>query len=217
MIVQKAWVGARGVDSLQFSQTGSRAQAEGMRRAGADFFVGYLGAMSPLRLQFLIESGLAFMPVTFANQFDGPRAVAQCMNLGLPAGCTVWLDLEGKAVYDMRPDKLSGIINAWADAVARGGYQPGLYVGSPQPLTSEELFALHCVRYWDAMSEECDRFGKLARPRCGFCMSQLNPSRDWGGVWSDIDFIGQDFLGRLPSWVQGAPPPLEDPTLDEAA
>ena len=200
MICQKAFVGARGIDSLPFSQSGTGTQANLLKKAGIDFFVGYLGAVTPIRVQAVLAAGLAFMPVTFANVFDGGKAAAQCMNLGLPTGCTVWLDIEGQDVYH-HPAELIASINGWADAVARSGYQPGLYVGSPQPLTSEELYSLKVVRYWDALSEEYDRNGHLARPKCGFCMKQLNPSRDWAGVWSDIDIVEQDFFGRLPSWV----------------
>jgi hypothetical protein len=211
MIVHPAFVGARGIDSEPFSRAGTFEQAQAIREAGAEFFLGYLGAMTPERLQHVLMAGLAFMPVTYANRFNGAQAVAQCMNLGLPTGCTVWLDVENvwpskinDHVAVMTIAELVTAINSWADAITRGGYQPGGYFGSPQPLTSEELYRLRVVRYLDAMSEERDRYGQLARPKCGFCMTQVSPSRDWGGVWSDVDFIGEDFQRRLPNWVQAA-------------
>lgn len=205
MKTSTAFVGARGVDSLPFSQGGTLAQARALKASGIDFVVGYLGAMTPERLKSVLDAGLAFMPVTFAGEyFDGAAdELTQLKALSLPTGCTVWLDLEGQKAFDTPALELIAKINAWADAVKAGGYQPGLYVGSPQPLTSEELWALHVTRYWNALSREADRNGKLAEPKCGWSMWQANPSVMWRdtGVFVDVDFIGADFLGRLPTWV----------------
>lgn len=202
MVVKPAFVGARGVDSLAFSQGGSTPQAEALKAAGIDYFVGYLGAVDAPRLQSVLAAGLAFMPVTFADQFDGPTTVAACKALGLPAGVTVWLDLEGKGLLSYLSTVLSDKINAWADAVRAAGYDPGLYIGSPQPLTGDELYALRVDRYWKAPSRVIDRYGKVwDGPECGFCMYQTWPSVTWAGVWVDVDFVQQDFRGRVPNWV----------------
>lgn len=202
MITKPATVGARGVDSLPFSQGGTADQAKALKASGVEFFVGYLGAMTSARLKSVLDAGLAFMAVTFAAAFDGPNTVKQCKALGLPPGCTVWLDVEGKNVWAMNPQELISEINAWADAVIAGGYQPGLYIGSPQPLTGDEIYALRVVRYWKAPSRIIDRNGKVwDGPGCGFCAYQLWPSRTWAGVWVDVNFIQQDFRGRVPSWV----------------
>jgi hypothetical protein len=131
MRVVPAKIGARGIDSLPFSQGGSSAQAAALA-SGIDYVVGYLGAVTPERLADVLEAGLAFMAVTFAGVFDGNATVAQCKALGLPLGCTIWTDLEGERSLH-EPEGLKARINAWADAVSAAGYEPGLYVGSPQP------------------------------------------------------------------------------------
>lgn len=203
MKAQRAAVGARGVDSYPYSHSGSAAQATALKGSGIDFFVGYLGTISKERVGYLLSAGLAFMPVTVADAYDGTKSVAQCKALGLPAGVTVWLDLEGKKAFETPPGELVAKINAWADAVKAAGYEPGIYVGSPQPLTSAELWSLRVVRYWNALSREQDRNGALAEPKCGWCMWQMHPSLVWRdtGVYVDVNMIGQDFLNRLPTWA----------------
>jgi hypothetical protein len=202
----QATVGARGVDSLPYSSGGTLGDAKNLRDCGAEFFVGYLGVIDTLRLGFLLDAGLAFMPVTRAGTYDGAGAADACVALGLTPGCTVWLDLEGQAAFATPPQDLMAKIDAWADAVGGAGFQPGLYVGSPQPLTGDELFRLKVVRYWKAPSRIFDRNGRVwDGPSCGFCMYQLWPSLTWrsSGVLVDVDFVQQDHLGRLPSWVEG--------------
>ncbi len=204
MIVQKAKVGARGVDSVAFSMSGTASQAKSLNDSGIDFFVGYLGMFNRDRLKMILDAGMAFMPVTVAGAYDGKAAAATCVALGLPKGCTVWLDLEGKKAFSTPPEELKTAINDWATAIIASGYEPGLYIGSPQPLTGDELYHLKVVRYWKAPSRVVDRNGKVwDGPSCGFCMYQLWPSVTWGtGVWTDVNFIQQDFRGRLPSWVK---------------
>jgi len=201
---QLATVGARGVDSLPFSQGGTADEAAKLKDSGVDFFVGYLGTINPSRLGYLLDAGLAFMPVTRAASYDTASAVKACRDLGLTPGCTVWIDLEGKAAFQSPPHELADKIDQWALAMIAAGYQPGLYVGSPQPFTGDELFRLKVVRYWKAPSRVVDRNGQpWDGPQCGFCMYQLWPQSTWrgSGVFVDIDFIQQDHLGRLPSWV----------------
>lgn len=203
---ETAFVGARGVDSFPYSLGGTCAQARALKASGVDFFVGYLGRMNPERLGFILDAGLAFMPVTVANTYDGVRSALQAKALGLPAGCTVWLDLEGKTAYETPPSQLIAKINTWADAIKAAKYEPGLYVGSPQPLTGEELWKLNVVRYWKAPSRVFDRFGRPwdGPEKCGFCMWQMWPQHTWKdtGVFVDVNMIGQDHLGRLPTWVR---------------
>ncbi len=62
---EPAEVGALVVDSLPFSQGGTREQALALRAAGVQCLVGYLGAMNTKRLGYLMAAGIAFMPVTF--------------------------------------------------------------------------------------------------------------------------------------------------------
>jgi hypothetical protein len=203
-----AEVGARGFDSLLFSRAGTAAQAIALKAAGLDFFVGYLGGCSPVLVDVVIGAGLAFMPVTFANAFDGETAAKQCVTLGLAEGTTVWLDLEGASLLNMPIDQLKSDINTWSASITAAGFQPGLYIGSPQPFTGPELYALASKRYWKAPSRIIDRAGEAwDGPSCGFCCFQLYPSRAWRstGVFCDVDVISQDFEGRVPTWTVSGP------------
>lgn len=207
MKVEPAFVGARGIDSLPFSQGGTAAQATALKEAGIDFMVGYLGAMNPSRLGYLLDAGIAFMAVTYAGAFfnGGSDELAQLKSLGVPPGVTVWLDLEGKKSYETPPQQLISLNNDWAKMMQNAGYIAGLYVGSPQPLTGDELARLAFSRYWKAPSRVLDRAGKAwdGPSGIGFCMWQMWPQGMWRdtGVFVDVNIIGQDFRGRVPSWL----------------
>jgi hypothetical protein len=204
MKVAKVPVGALVVDSLPFSEGGTLAQAQAFRAAGVRGLVGYLGAMNAARLAALHQAGLGFMPITFGgpNAFDGVRALAEVQALGLPSGATVWLDIEGPAVFAMGA-KVFGLASAWAEPLNAAHYITGAYFGSPQPLTSGEAFMLPVFRYWHGIGSARDRTGALVEPSCGWCMQQAFPSITIGGVSVDANLVGEDFKGRVPTWVVG--------------
>ncbi|MDD5374463.1 hypothetical protein [Acidithiobacillus sp.] len=204
MKTENAWVGARVVDSLPYSNSGIDLDAGRLKAAGADAVAGYLGAMTKSRLGWLLDAGLAYVPVTFAGEYmDGAGdELFQLGGLGIPVGTTVFLDLEGKKAFDTEPGLLANQVNAWATAIEAARYIPGLYVGSPQPFTETELWKLGVRRYWQGQGATRDRFGKLAEPTgCGWCMRQMFPSVSYGGVLVDHNMVGQDYKGRLPTWV----------------
>ncbi|HWO25565.1 MAG TPA: hypothetical protein VNO30_42790 [Kofleriaceae bacterium] len=207
MKTEKAFVGARGVDSLPYSIGGTAEQARKLAERGVDFFAGYLGSMNVARLKFILDAGLAFMPITRAEEYfdGGADEVDRLRALELPKGCTVWLDLEGEKSYRFDPIELQGLINTWAKTISAAEYIPGLYVGAPQPLTGPELARLAVVRYWKAPSLVLDRNGKdWSEPSgIGWCMYQMWPSlcfRDTD-ICVDVNIIGEDRRGRVPSWV----------------
>ncbi len=199
-VTATATVGARGTDSVTLITTAAQAQA--LKASGNDFVIQYLGSVTSAIVDIILAAGLAFMPVTYADKWDGPTTVNELKALGLPTGCTVWLDVEGVGAMD--PTALKAAINNWATAVQAAGFVAGLYVGSGCPLTSIELYQLKVTRYWHSLSRTVDRNGQDSCPACGWCMYQLFPSVTWGGVWSDVDFIQQDWQGRLPTWVKAA-------------
>lgn len=209
MKVEKANVGALVVDSLPFSLGGLPDQAKALRALGVRCLVGYLGAMNCARLQSVLHAGMAFMPVTFAGEYnDGANdEIAQLKALGIPPGASVWLDLEGMTAFKSDPVALAAKINAWADAIKAAGYMPCLYVGVPQPFTSSELYALRVVRYWHGQGSVRDRHGNLAEPfrswsQCrGWNMIQAAPSVTWAGVLVDANLVLGDYKGDVPSWV----------------
>ena len=205
MRTEQAFVGAVVADSLPFSTGGSERQASGMQAEGVDCFVGYLGAMNQKRLAMILGAGMAFMPVTFGGEYeDGPLdEIAQLKALGIPPGASVWLDMEGLKAFKTNPAKLIGMIDAWAAAILAAGWMPCLYVGVPQPLTSDELWKLKVQRYWKGQGSVRDRNNALAEPSgCGWCMTQMFPSVTRGSVLIDANMVGQDFRKRTPAWCR---------------
>jgi len=196
-------VGSVVVDSLPFSQGGTLAQAHALKLTGVDAVAGYLGVINAARVAHILDAGMAYVPVTLAGEYaDGPNdEIAQLKALGIPLGVTVFLDLEGMKAFRTDPVALIGKINEWALAVAVAGYVPGLYVGVPQPLTSDELWALKVQRYWRGQGSIRDRNNALAEPTgCGWCMTQMFPSYTRGNTWVDANMIGADYKGRMPTW-----------------
>jgi hypothetical protein len=148
--------------------------AEALAAAGLTFAVRYLsiGAAQPADLSAdeaatILRAGLALMAV------QHPR---------LPN----WMPSADLGAY----------VNAWAQAMKSGGYDPGLYVGSGTPLDGTQLYALSVDRYWKSLSQ-------VSEPTCGWSMIQLYPETTIAGVLVDVDVIQQDYKGRVPSWYQG--------------
>lgn len=190
--------GSRGTDSVQDIRPD---QAKALRASGFDFAVRYLHNTTRDEVEGIISAGLGFMPVTYAGAFNGADAVAHCAAIGLPTGVTVWLDLEGQNVFHLDPQIVIDSVNAWARPVRAANFQPGLYVGVPQPLTSEELYALAVVRYWRGQGSIRDRHNALAEPKCGWCVYQTYPSQMRCGVYVDVDITQQDYEKRAPMYA----------------
>ncbi len=190
-----------GADSLSYSQSGSVGQACSLKGAGIDFMYGYLGVINKPRVGYILDAGMAFMAVTLAGQYDGSRSVSQAQAIGMSPGSSVCLDVEGVVAYRSDPIALATIVNEWADTIRAAGFSPGVYIGSPQPFTSQELWMLHVQRYWRGQGRIVDRHNSLSEPwNCGWCCTQMYPSVVRGGILVDIDVIGQDYLGRVPNW-----------------
>ena len=188
LAVQKAFVGARGIDTVT---TLTAESAAALKADGFSFAVRYLGSIDASEVAAITGAGLLLSLVTYADKWDGASTVAELKALGIPAGATIWLDVES---VNEPAAMVIGKIDAWANAVNSAGYQPGLYVGAAQPLTAAQLYALEVVRYWHSMSS-------VLTPSCGFCQLQLYPAVQVAGVSVDIDVIQQDYEGRLPMLV----------------
>jgi hypothetical protein len=150
----------------------------------------------------ILGAGLALMPVQHVRYpnwmpsaelgtVDGHHAVANARACGFPPGVTVWCDSEGQAGGAA---ETIAYINAWAEAVRNGGYDPGVYVGSGTPLDGHQLYALSVDRYWKSQSQ-------VLEPTCGWTMIQLYPQTSIGEVTVDVDVIQKDYKGRLPCWL----------------
>ncbi len=210
MKVEKAFVGARLVDSLPFSKGGTAEQAVALKRTGVDGLIGYLGAMNSKRLGYVLDAGLSFMPVTFAGEYKDGAAdeIAQLKALDIPKGTTVWLDLEGLDAWNTPVDELENLIESWATNIVDAGYMAGLYVGAPQPFTGRQLYMLkNITRYWLGIGRCVGKDGLDAYPKCGWCLRQDWHGQGNGMLWKDtgvfVDTNGVqcDHFGRLPAWV----------------
>lgn len=215
MQVVKAFPGARGFDSLGFSQVGKADQANEMAK-DFEFYVGYLGAMNAARLGYILDAGMGFMPVTFGGGYKKPAVSLIQMNaLSMPAGVTVWADMEGLDVWNTPWAQVASEVEAWAAAMNGAGYEAGLYVGAPQPGTGKQLYSLKGItKYWLGQGRCIGKDGLDAYPDCGWCMRQdwhNNPNAAQGvkggmlwkqtGVLIDTNSIQADHKGRLPNWV----------------
>lgn len=213
MKVELAKVGAVVLDSLPFSQFGTWGMACAWHGAGVSAFCGYLGSIDATRLGYVLDAGLAFMPVSYAGEYEDGAAdeIKQIKALGIPQGASVWLDLEGMRAFKSDPVVLAGKVNAWARDIRAAGWMPCLYVGVPQPFTSAELFDLEVQRYWHGQGSVRDRHGLLAEPfrtfqQCrGWNMVQAAPSMELGGVMVDYSMVLGDYRGDVPRWVTSSP------------
>jgi hypothetical protein len=209
MIVQQAYVGALGCDTdTRLSVDTARALCDN----GLAFVLRYLslGTESPGDLttdetQAILTGGLALMAVQHVRMpgwlpngplgvQDGSHAASNAVSAGLPAGVSIWLDLEGVASMAVKSDVVA-YCNAWDTAVRHAGYSTGLYVGAGQPLDEAALYSLQVSRYWRSQSQVPNVEHR------GYCMIQLWPTETVGGVSIDYDVIQSDYKGGLPRWV----------------
>lgn len=199
MKIINAPVGKIVVDSLPFSQTGTASQAAAFKANGVVGVALYLAVASNTRLKLVLDAGLGAYGVTLAGQYGGPASVSQAQAIGFPKGSSLFLDVEGLTAFHTDPLELIKKIEAWAAAVVAAGYKAGIYVGSPQPLTEDELWKLAGITlYWRGQGSIRDRFNKLSEPtKCGWCLTQAYPSQPMGGTIIDANMVGQDYLGRI--------------------
>jgi hypothetical protein len=170
--------------------------AAGLRAAGAAFALRYLGSLTPGELQAILETGMLVGVVTYADEWEGASTVADLRALGVPAGVTVWLDVEGLGP-GVTADEATAKINAWSETVVAAGYLAGLYVGDSQPLDAAQLYAMAPTAYWRSAS-------LVVEPECGYQLVQ-SPTTTLAGVSVDVDYVMPDRRGRLPAFV-GLPP-----------
>lgn len=186
---------AMGVDTVE----NLAGYAAGLKAAGMSFCCRYLGSLTATEAAAIWAASLAIMPVTFGGWQPTPgwgiaaggMHVRQAMGAGIPAGTTIWLDLEAD-----KADAASTIvgINDWAGEVKAGGYDAGLYVGAGQPLNGQQLYALAVDRYWKS-------FSTVPQPTCGWSMIQLYHTVTIAGANVDVDVLQYDYNGRLPNWA----------------
>jgi len=147
MVIKPAPFPAFGFDCVTV-MTAARATA--LKAAGMTFAIRYLGSVTASELAIIMAAGLMFMPVTFSRApgwiptaamgtSDGNTDVQHLKSVGVPEGCTVWIDLEGTAGS---AQAVAAWVNARAAVIKAAGYDVGLYVGSGDVLNGQQLYAL---------------------------------------------------------------------------
>lgn len=187
--------------------------ATAFRSAGFTFAIRYLsrntpesaGDLSAPETAAILAAGLALMAVqhvqasgwtpsqSLGTQY-GNAAVTNAKAAGLPAGTSVWLDLEGVSSAAIAT-VIESYCNAWSAAVSGGGYRPGIYVGANCGVTSSQIEALDFQYFWKSGSS----VPALSNP--GYCMvQQISSGYEVDGVAYDKDTV-QAGVSPLPVWA----------------
>jgi hypothetical protein len=178
-----------------------------LKSEGYNIAIRYVSMLTGEEVDTILTAGLGLILVTTCRASgwqptqamgasDAAAHLADMQSLGILAGVSLFVDLEGAGG---QPADLIAYVNAWASAINRAGYVAGAYVGCNIGLTSQELYDLEVVRYWKSASRIVDRFGQIAEPNCGFCLTQILPEDAVvKGVQIDSDFVGEDYHGRTP-------------------
>ena len=182
-----------GVDTLQTVGAPDFAKLADARVA---WRAGYIEKTTAAELQAQLAAGIAFLPVTYALDFNAASHVAKLQALGIPKGVTIFLDIEGQ---NLDPTVLIGKINAWAFSIRQAGYDPGMNVGAGCPLSDAQLYALDVDRYWHSCSRVPD-------PKVrGCCVRQLRPNDVTPtGLDVDVDVVEPDYEGDVPTLAAAA-------------
>lgn len=204
-VAQPAFPGARGLDCVSVI---TPAFAQWMVDNDFDFAMRYLGSLTSAEIDVLHAHGRAVMPVCFADKFDGFAAIAELVHIEMPTGVTVWADIESVKTLDAKA--LAERLNeGFAIPLRAAHYDPGGYFANDQPLTANQMGSLILDRYCRG-----DVIGVpepwIATGPIGFCMEQISGNTtSYRGKPTpapiDIDFIREDFRGRVPTWCVGIP------------
>ncbi len=110
-----------------------------------------------LMLVQYVESESAWRPSADKGVANGSTAASEAGRLGVPAGVTVWCDLEGVDVATPAQAVID-YCNHWHAAVAHAGFVPGLYVGYHAGLSPAQLYrSLRFTHYWGAYNLNADQ------------------------------------------------------------
>lgn len=215
MIIGTLPDGARGVD---VNQTVTADDAQAFATAGYAFIVRYVRRSQPHGYDLtvaerddILNAGLGlqivqhvapdgWVPTPADGTIYGTTAATECGALGIPAGVSVWLDLEGVKPGTPHGDVI-GFCNNWYDVVKAVGYTPSLYVGFHAGLSADELYRkLKFAAYWSAFTNNT---GDAPVVR-GFQMYQhaAKPTDLIPGYTNqtmDTDTIKADALGGTPT------------------
>jgi len=167
----------------------------------ADEASALLDAGLGLMLVQYVESEDSWQPSAEKGLANGSTAAAEVEKLGVPAGVTVWCDLEGVDL-ETPAQAVIDYCNQWHSAVAQVGFVPGLYVGYHAGLNPTQLYrSLRFTHYWGAYNLNADQAPAVR----GLQMKQS--ARKAGdrvpGVKLDFqtDLVRADKLGGRPTLI----------------
>jgi Domain of unknown function (DUF1906) len=182
-------------------------QAAAMKGAGFDGTFAYVEDLTSAQLQVRLAAGLwvafvieglgAAIPTAALGESMGTSASALLRAMSVPAGVTVFADLEDGQGTNGAPSwqAFGAAVNI---ATAQAGDIPGAYVAEGTGMTGAELYALPARRYWKGAARILDRFGQVAEPDCDWCVIQGRPiDYTLEGVRIDFDVAWQDNRGRM--------------------
>jgi hypothetical protein len=148
-----------------------------------------------------VESETAWVPNADKGAGNGKIAAEECARIGLPAGVSVWCDLEGVEQGTPAMDVIE-YCSEWHEAVARAGYLPGLYVGWRCGLTPEQLYLeLRFTNYWAAYNLNADEEPAVRGVQMKQVAATLEDRPAGVGIEFDTDVVRADRLGGRPSAV----------------
>jgi hypothetical protein len=117
---------------------------------------GVLDAGLGLMIVQYVESEESWTPTAEKGQANGTTAALEAHDVGVPAGVTLWCDLEGVASATPA-QQVTDYCNQWHSVVASAGYVPGLYVGWRAGLTPTQLYkSLRYTHYWASYNLNVD-------------------------------------------------------------
>jgi hypothetical protein len=213
---QPAPAGARGFDA---NTPLNAAAAREFWDAGFRFVLRYVGRdamashdLSTAEAELLLAQGFGLMPVqhvlepgwkptgSLGTEY-GANAARFAQQIGIPAGVSLWLDLEGVSTDSQAPDVVA-YCNNWYGQVAAAGYVPGVYIGWHPGLTGEQLYSkLSFKHYWAAYNVDGV---STPHPR-GYQMIQSCGTGTVGGITTDaydVDTTAADGMGGVPLWLK---------------
>jgi len=148
-----------------------------------------------------VESEDSWTPTPEKGEANGSVAAEEATAIGIPAGVSVWCDLEGVATNTPAQDVID-YCNRWHSMVAAAGFVPGLYVGYHCGLNADQLYrALRFTHYWSSYNLNSDEMPAVR----GVQMRQ-GSARPLDRVPGfnfefDTDVITGDNLGGFPTLV----------------
>jgi hypothetical protein len=171
----------------QHSYDLTRDEAAGLLAAGLGLMV----------VQHVAPEG--WRPTAKDGTAYGTTAAKECSAIGVPAGVTLWCDLEGVA-SGTSAKQVIDFCNNWHSAAAAAGFVPGLYVGFGAGLGPAQLYQdLRFTHYWAAYNLNADQFPAVR----GVQMRQAERSaadKVPGYTFEfQTDFVNADKLGGRPT------------------